>query len=153
MYHYRCVENPEIPVETGLRVCSAGRGFSAQESSVVYHAVDASGVSPVPTAHIKFWRRRASALVRPPELRRQTIQSRSIQESMTARVFPVPRHISTTSSNRVGGEKFSGTTIEKNGLVSQESTLDAHSRIIEESIHATVLKRLQEEQQCREQAI
>lgn len=35
----------------------------------------------------------------------------------------------------------------------QESTLDAHSRIIEQSINAAVLNRLQQEQQRREQAI
>ena len=147
MYHYRSIENPEIPIET------AGRGYSVRESSVVYHVVDALGVSPVPTAHIKSWRRRASALVRLRELCGQTIQSRSIQESMAARTFPVPRHISATPSDRAAGEKFWVTTIEKNRLVNQESALDAHSRIIEESIQAAVLKRLQEEQQRQEQAI
>jgi hypothetical protein len=150
---YRSVENPEIPIDTDLRVYPAGRGFSAQKSSVLHNAIDASGVSPVPTAHVKYWRKGASAVVRPLELRRQTIQSRSIQKSMVAKASAVYHHISTTSNDRVVGERFCGAAIKEIRSGSQESSLDAHSRIIEESIHAAVLKRLQQEQQRREEAI
>jgi hypothetical protein len=70
--------------------------------------------------------------VRPAELRRQIIQFRSIQGSIAAKTSPVPGSISTASNDEVGGEKFQGTTNKQKGLKSQESTLDAHYRIIEE---------------------
>jgi hypothetical protein len=147
----RSVENPDVVIEANFHICPAGRGSSTRESSVLRHAVDASGLSPVPTAHINSWRRRASAMVRPLELRRQTVQSRSIQERMGTKASVVPHNISTTSNDKVIGEKFMGAVIKENG--SQESTLEAHSRVIEEAIHEAVLKRLQDEQQRREQAI
>lgn len=150
---HRSVENPDVVVEANLHISPTSPGYSGRESSGLHHAVDASGISPVPTAHIKSWRRRASALVRPPELRRQTIQSRSIQESMAAKALAVPHHVSTMSNDRVAGETFGDVTIKEKELGSQESTLEVHSRIIEDSIHAAVLKRLQQEQQRREQAI
>ena len=149
----RSVEKPDVPINTDLRVCPAGQGCSAQELSVLHHAADASGVTPVPTAHIKSWRRRPSAVVRLLELRRLTTQSRSIQENMAAKASVVPRHVLTRSNDIVVGENFLGATIKENESGRQESTLDAHSRIIEESIHAAVLNRLQQEQQRREQAI
>lgn len=70
---------------------------------------------------------------------------------MGTKASVVPHNISTTSNDKVIGEKFMGAVIKENG--SQESTLEAHSRVIEEAIHEAVLKRLQDEQQRREQAI
>lgn len=148
---HRSVENPDVVVEADLHFSPTSRGPSARELPVLHHAVDDSGVSLVPKSHIKYWRRRASAVARPLELRRQTVQSRSIQESMATKASAAPNNISTTSNDI--REFCLRATTKENGLRSQENTLEAHSRIIEASIHAAVLSRLQYEQQLREQAI
>jgi hypothetical protein len=147
--HHRSVENPDVAIETDIRFCPARRGSSGRELSVLHQDVDAR-VSPITTAHVKSWRRRVSVIGRLLELRRQTLLSRSIQDSM---VSQLPHQILSTATCRAIRETFLGATNNESGLRSQENALDAHFRIIEESVQAAVLNRTQQEQQRREQAI
>jgi len=133
-----------VPIDTKVQLCPAHRDLSMREVAVLY-AVDRS-TTPTAIAHIKAWHGRASARAGLVDLRRQNIQSKNVEASMSETTPEVADHNLMIFKNYVVGEAFLGAGIKKIVQKRVESALDVHSRIIKESIQATVSHRIQQEQ-------
>lgn len=130
---HRSVENPEVPVNTKLYICPL----------LLPSANDGSEVSPAPVENITVLRRRVLKGQRELDLRKYIVQGKGKNKSTSANSHTI-YHPNPNSAKSY---------LEVTGSLSQQSTLDFHSRIIEDRIFAAVLRRLQEEQRLRDEAI
>lgn len=134
-YGYRRIDNPEVTIQPVLRFFPLPRAPSALGPKYKPQ-LDGNGapIASPTTAYIRSVQRHPSAVVRPLALRKQPMAPRRFREDYRRKPCRVPLKVSSYPKLQITDSQ--GAYNRYSGVRRQEDSLEAHTRAIEDAIHA-----------------